>query len=211
MVIKARDRCIRGFNRLVAAIRHERQQCLGEPRQIPFDDGGLIGERIAPELVDRAEHLVRMVGVHESAWAVVDRLARDRGVVGVQNTMNESNEHPACGQPGQRCDHRVIESPIWIFGLARFRVVPRDRVVGENTKVFDVAPRSKILKRADAQMARCNAGQDAARQRAFAHDVFAGQHRGERARRRNAKRGHGLADNVFADDRAERGAAIAAP
>ena len=40
--------------------------------------------------------------------------------------------------------------------------------------------------------------------------TFAGGHGGEGARRRHAQRRHGLADDVLAKDRAERGSAVAA-
>ena len=89
--------------------------------------------------------------------------------------------------------------------------MPGDGVVGQNTEAFHIAARRKILKRADAQVARCHAGQDAAREHAFAHDALAGQDRRERAGRRDSKRSHRLADDVFADDRTERRPAVTAP
>ena len=44
----------------------------------------------------------------------------------------------------------------------------------------------------------------------LAHDPFAGGNSGQRPRGGNSQRGHGFADNVFAEHRAEGGFAIAA-
>ena len=54
-------------------------------------------------------------------------------------------------------------------------------------------------------------GEHGARQQPFrAHDAFAGRHGGKRSRRGYSERGHGFADDVFADHRAEGCLAIAA-
>ena len=55
-----------------------------------------------------------------------------------------------------------------------------------------------------------HAGQHRAGQHRLAHDVLAGHHGGERARGRDAEREHGLADDIFAQHRSQRGAAVAA-
>ena len=56
-----------------------------------------------------------------------------------------------------------------------------------------------------------HAGEHGAREQPFlAHDAFAGGHGGQRSRRGHAERGHGFADNVFAEHRAEGGLAVAA-
>ena len=57
-----------------------------------------------------------------------------------------------------------------------------------------------------------NAGEHSAEERPFlAHYSFAGGNSGERPGRGNSERGHSFADNVFAEHRAERRFAIAAP
>ncbi|MNE68132.1 hypothetical protein D3C80_1637790 [compost metagenome] len=53
----------------------ERHQRFGEPRQVPLADRRLAGIGVAPKLVDRGKHLLRIIGVHEGARAEVDRLA----------------------------------------------------------------------------------------------------------------------------------------
>ena len=73
-----------------------------------------------------------------------------------------------------------------------------------------VAARGEELEGADADMARRHAGQHRAGQHGLAHHVLAGDNGGERARGRDAQREHGLADDVFAQHRSERGAAVAA-
>ena len=73
-----------------------------------------------------------------------------------------------------------------------------------------VLTRGKILERADADVARRNAGEHRARQHGLAHHILARDHGGQRARGRYAQREHRLADDVFAQHGAERGAAVAA-
>ena len=88
--------------------------------------------------------------------------------------------------------------------------MPGDDVVGEPPHALGIAARGKILEGADADMARGDAGQHRARQRRLAQHALAGHDRGERPRGRNAQRRHRLADDVFAQHRTERGAAVAA-
>ena len=59
-------------------------------------------------------------------------------------------------------------------------------------------------------MARGYAGEDSAGQGAFAEDAFAGGDGGEGARGGHTERGHRLADEVLAQDGAERGPAVSA-
>ena len=64
---------------------------------IPLDHGRLVRERIASELVNGAEYFVGMVSIHESAWTIVDGFTPDRRVVGIENAVDEADEH----RPGQ--------------------------------------------------------------------------------------------------------------
>ena len=83
-------------------------------------------------------------------------------------------------------------------------------MIGQPPHALGVAACREILEGADADMARCNAGEHGAGQRRLAHHAFAGDHGGERARGGNAERRHRLADDVFAQYRAERRTAVAA-
>src|SRR6266404_2828677 len=89
-------------------------------------------------------------------------------------------------------------------------VLSADHVIGQLTHALGIATRRKVLERPDANVAGGDAGEDSARQRRFAQNALAGHDRGERARGRNAKPLHRLADDVFAQDRTERRAAVAA-
>ena len=83
-------------------------------------------------------------------------------------------------------------------------------MVGEPPHAVGVAARGEKLEGADADMARRHAGQHRAGQHGLADHVLAGDDGGERARGRNAQREHRLADDVFAQHRPERRAAVAA-
>src|SRR3954466_7002387 len=106
-----------------------------------------MGERIAPELVYRAEDFIGVVRIHKGAGAVVERLACDRGIVGVEDAVDESDEHPARGEPGQRFDNSVEQGAVRVFRVTRRRIMSRDGIVRENTQLVDVTAGSKILKR----------------------------------------------------------------
>ena len=89
--------------------------------------------------------------------------------------------------------------------------MPGDGVIGEQSQGIGVVACQKILERPDANVTCRNAGEHRAEERSFlAHDLFARGHRGECPGRGNPKRGHGFADDVLAEHRAERRFAIAA-
>ncbi len=71
-----------------------------------------------------------------------------------------------------------------------------------------VAARREVFEGADADVARRDAGDDGPAE-TVTRDVFAGEHRRERARGRHAQRRHRLADDVLAEDGAERRAPVA--
>ena len=76
---------------------------------------------------------------------------------------------------------------------------------------LDVVACAKVLKRSNANVTCRHAGEHSARQEPFrTHDCFRRCHGRERSSRGHAERGHGFADDVFADHRAESGLAIAA-
>ena len=86
----------------------------------------------------------------------------------------------------------------------------RDRVIGEPSHERRVTVRRRVLKRADADMARRDADEQRAGQLRLARDVLAGRDDRERPSRRDAERVHRLADHVLAQHRTDRCLAIAA-
>ena len=86
-----------------------------------------------------------------------------------------------------------------------------ERVGDERLDVRPFARGGGPLEGADADMAGGHPRQHRAWERSVvAHDLLAGRGHGEAAGGRDAERVHGLADDVFAQHRPERGAAIAA-
>ena len=162
-------------------------------------------------MVDGAEDGFRVISVHESAGAVVDGLARDRHVVGVHNAMNEADEHPSGDEIGLPGDDEVQQCEVCVLLVSRFRIMPPDDVVGEMAGCLDIAPRREELKGPDANVAQGNAREHRSRQRPFAPDGLSRCHSCERACCRNAERRHGLADDIFAKNRAKHRAPISAP
>ena len=104
---------------VVAVVVDERQQRLGQPRQVPRRDVRLVAVRVAPAVVDRAEDRGRVERVHERARPVVDRLARDRHVVGVHHAVDEPDEHPLGDRATPARRHALVEGQV--------RVRPRPR------------------------------------------------------------------------------------
>src|SRR5580692_4893875 len=90
---RLRGRCHRRFL-ASALLLQNRKQCLGEARQVPERNAGLVPVGIAPVAVDGTEHRGWIVRLHEGAWAVVDGLAGNRHVVSVHYAMDEAEKHP---------------------------------------------------------------------------------------------------------------------
>ena len=84
------------------------------------------------------------------------------------------------------------------------------RVGDKRLHVRPFACGGRPLERSDADVTGSHPRQHRAGQRSvLAHDVLTGRRHGEAAGRRDAERVHGLADDVFAQHRSERGPAIA--
>ena len=63
------------LKRLVLIIPKEWDETLGEAREIPMSNTGLIGISVAPMVIDRAENGRGVIGVHEGAWTIINGLA----------------------------------------------------------------------------------------------------------------------------------------
>ena len=93
-LVEGLENCRRRGNRIVGCGIDQRQQCFCQARQIPLQYSGLIAERIAAPVVDRAEHCRRIECVEEGARTVIDGLSRNCRVVGVHDPVHETDEHP---------------------------------------------------------------------------------------------------------------------
>ena len=123
--------------------------------------------------------------------------------------MDETDQQPACHQFGLPRDHRAQQRAIGPLGRRDLRIVSFDDVIGQPSHALGIAACREILERADADMAGGDAGKHGAGQQGLAHHVLACDHGGERSRGRDTERRHRLADDVFAQHRTERGAAVA--
>ena len=103
----------------------------------------------------------------------------------------------------------VLRHGLYDVRIVLSRVVPGDDVIGQPPHTLGVAASGEILEGADADVAGGHAGQHGAWQGILTDHLLAGDHCGERARGGNAE-GYRFADDVFAQHRAQRCAAIAA-
>ena len=97
------------FDGLLFIIMEQGQHGLGETCEVPLGDVRLIAIRVASVAVDGAEDRCRIVGIHESAGAIVDRLAGDRCVVRIHDTMHKADINPFGHQFGLRIPHATAE------------------------------------------------------------------------------------------------------
>ena len=79
---------------MIGVFVKQRKHGFGQTRQIPSSDAGLIGVRVSALMIDRTKAGARIVGLHKSAGAIVDRFARDRHIVCIHDAMNKANVHP---------------------------------------------------------------------------------------------------------------------
>ena len=84
-------------------------------------------------------------------------------------------------------------------------------VVRKTLDGFEVAARGEILEGSDPDVTRSDTGQHGARQLAVAINRFAGRDGRQRPRGRNSERMHRFADEIFAQNRPQGGAPVAAP
>jgi hypothetical protein len=110
----------------------ELEQCLRKTRQIPCGDVRLVGIGITAQLVNGAIDGRRIIGIHESARAIVDGVSQNRHVVGVHHTVYESNLHPPGDERRLRVTNRNEE-----------RAVPLPIVGDRGEKAFDHVVRQR--------------------------------------------------------------------
>ena len=163
----AAAKCVENRSRRSVASRTARssssassgKQRLGEPCEIPPSDPGLILERVAAAVVDRAERLVRIVLVEEGARSVVDRLAADR----VLSVFITPCTKPTPSQRATRsawASHDAIEQRQRVVaGARRVGVMPFEARTRQGSSGFPVAARGKELERADTKVTRGHTGE----------------------------------------------------
>src|SRR3546814_3270598 len=78
----------RGHRRIDVVV-DQRKESLRQASQVPLRDLRLVAVGVAAGVIDRAEDGRRVVGVHERARPVVDRLAGDRHVVRSEEHTSE--------------------------------------------------------------------------------------------------------------------------
>jgi hypothetical protein len=79
-------------------------------------------------VVNRAERLVRIVLVEKGARSIVDRLAGDRGVVGVHHAVHEADPEPPCDEVRLGVDDALEERQRVVAGAFGVGVVPSKSV-----------------------------------------------------------------------------------
>src|SRR5271166_262945 len=125
--------------------------------------------------------------------------------------MDETNMHPARDQQGLAFQDGLKQRQSGPLGVAGLGEVTINDVVGKTFDGFQVAARGEILEGSDADVAGCDTGQHGSAQLAVAINRFAGRDSRERPSGRNSERMHRFADEIFAQDRPQRGAAVSAP
>ena len=124
--------------------------------------------------------------------------------------MHEADAHPVGDERGLAFGYFFKESECRVLGVYPVRKMTEDRVVRQDAQRIGVADRGKEFESADANVTGRDAREDRAGKRLSTENRFAGGGHCETARRRDAERVHGLADEIFAQHGAECGTAIAA-
>ena len=143
--------------RLQRGVLGERQQAFGQPRQVPEQRLGLAAEGVEAGLVEIGGGEAGVVGRQEAPRAVVEALAGDVDVVGVEHAVDEAGRHPVARRSRPRAAHDLVEE-------AAARASPRrrasvghvgaDRMVEQRCDVVGARrDRRRRWKRADADVA----------------------------------------------------------
>ena len=124
--------------------------------------------------------------------------------------MHEADAEPARDEVRLRVDDALEQRQRVIPFPCGLRVVAIERVLREGGERLAILAGGEVLERADTDVARGDAREHRAGQDLLAADGLARGDGSERARGGNAERMHGLADEVFAEDGPEGGAAVTA-
>ena len=187
-----------------------RQQRLGQPHHVPVRQRRLVAIGVAPLVVDRTENRARGIGVEERAGAIVDRLARNRGVVGVHHAMNEAGPHPLGHQPRLCADGLVEQRQRGVGIVGAQRVMSGQRVIHEARGFLRTELRGGILEGAHADMAARGSHQHCARLGPLPPDPLSGRDHCQRAGGGHPQRMHRLGHEELAQGRSQRAEPVAA-
>ena len=147
--------------------------------------------------------------IHEGAWAVIDRLTGDGHVVGVHHAMDEAHMHPARNERRLFVAHALEQSEVGVRVALQLRIMAIDCVIGQAMHFGLLTAGGEKLEGAHTDVAGSNARQNRARQRSLAKDGLACEDRRKRPRRRDTKRVHRFADQIFTQHRPECRPAVA--
>src|SRR5258705_11014275 len=111
--------------------------------------------------------------VHEGAWTVIDGLAGYRGVVGIHDAVDETDQQPARDEIGLTCDHSVQKGMIGAIGMYQIGAVPADHVIRQPPHALGFATRRKIMERSATNVAGRPTGENSAKQPGLAADALA--------------------------------------
>ena len=124
--------------------------------------------------------------------------------------MNKTHMQPTRHQRYLCVNYGRQEIYVFVFSVAKMRVVACNGIIGQLFYLVVFAARREKLEGSNADMAGGDTGQHRARFKPVAHNLFARSHSGKGARRRDAKRMHRFAHQIFAQHRAKYSLAIAA-
>ena len=124
--------------------------------------------------------------------------------------MDETDLHPTRDQQGLAFHDGLKQRQVGPLGIARVGEVAINDVVGKTFDGFEVAARREILKGSDTDVTGRDAGQHGPRHLGVAINRFAARNGRQRPRSRNSERMHRFANEIFPQDRPQRGAAVSA-
>ena len=203
-----RQRFLRQLDRVAFIGIQKWQQRFGQAGQIPLRDRRLISIGVTALAIDRTEDRGGIVDVHECTRAVINRLPRERHIVGVHHPMNEADQQPLGDEGGLALDHSLQKRAGRIFGVRCFWKMAHSRVLRESAKFLQPTPCSRKLKCPHADVARRHSGENRPRQFGLTNDSLAGRRDRKAACSGDSQCMHGLADDVFPQHRTEGRATV---
>ena len=160
-------------------------------------------------VVDGAIDLVRVVGVHEGAGAIVDGLAGNGHVVGVHDAVDKAHPQPAGDEGRLADDHRPQQVRVGSITGPHLRIVAVNHVVGQVAERLGIATRLKVLEGAHPHMtARHPRQHRPGKATGVAKDRLAGGDRRQGAGGGDAQGRHVFADQVLTQHRSQPGPAV---
>ena len=175
------------------SLRRERQQAFGEARQVPQERVRLTSEGVKAGLVEIGGREGGIEHRQEAPGPVIEALAGDVDVVGVEHPVHEAGGHPIGAHPGDPAADLLEEGD-----GPRRRVVAPDprhvslhRIIEEAQEIVGLAEIEEALEAADADMRVAEPhehGRARRRRLVAAGQLLAGLDQAERFRRVDAER-----------------------